>query len=394
MAGTSAIVFLPDDTARTGLEQPLMLTPVAGSPLLAWLCGAMYRAGVRRMLLVCRQPWTAKALEACPRTIAVTTAAAADASDSLHVFLTTAEAWEDVVTVIPGPVVFDRWTAFCAGPEPAGDARTPCGVRDVPREALLEALEQQDGEFDFIQIIQSSGVAYTDADGLYPLSAPSELTAWRTTLQTARVRELEACGADVWDPRTLWAGPEVTVGEGTQLLPGVILRGATCVGPDCTIGPDSVLTDAVIGAAAVVNASQVTGSTLGAHAQVGPYASVGPGAKLGERAVVGPFVQVSGSTLEADARLEGLNHVANAELAQGAVFAPGAVTAAQEGPVKLAENACAGANATLTGPVTLGAEAAAAAGSTITEDVPDGAMGSSAGRQSVLKDYLHRRNKK
>ena len=40
MIGMSAVIFIPDDTAKTGYPQPLMLQSVMGAPLLAWLANA------------------------------------------------------------------------------------------------------------------------------------------------------------------------------------------------------------------------------------------------------------------------------------------------------------------------------------------------------------------
>ena len=36
MPGMSAVIFVPDDTAKTGLPRPLLLQQVLGAPLLAW----------------------------------------------------------------------------------------------------------------------------------------------------------------------------------------------------------------------------------------------------------------------------------------------------------------------------------------------------------------------
>ena len=53
MIGMSAVIFIPDDTAKTGYPQPLMLQSVMGAPLLAWLANALFDSGVGRFFLVC-----------------------------------------------------------------------------------------------------------------------------------------------------------------------------------------------------------------------------------------------------------------------------------------------------------------------------------------------------
>ena len=41
MGGTSAVIFVPDDTNKTGYSRPLMLSRIMGSPLLSWLVSAL-----------------------------------------------------------------------------------------------------------------------------------------------------------------------------------------------------------------------------------------------------------------------------------------------------------------------------------------------------------------
>ena len=45
MQERAAVIFIPDDTGKTGLKQPLMLMDVCGSPLLAWTAGALADGG-------------------------------------------------------------------------------------------------------------------------------------------------------------------------------------------------------------------------------------------------------------------------------------------------------------------------------------------------------------
>ena len=61
MIGMSAVIFIPDDTAKTGYPQPLMLQSVMGAPLLAWLANALFDSGVGRFFLVWRRGTAAQA---------------------------------------------------------------------------------------------------------------------------------------------------------------------------------------------------------------------------------------------------------------------------------------------------------------------------------------------
>ena len=52
MTGTSAVIFVPDDTNKTGYGRPLMLSRIMGSPLLSWLVSALIARGAGRFFLV------------------------------------------------------------------------------------------------------------------------------------------------------------------------------------------------------------------------------------------------------------------------------------------------------------------------------------------------------
>ena len=59
--GASVVVFVPDDTRKTGREEPLMLERVQGVPLLAWLVAALAQSGARRFFLVAQAGWMSRA---------------------------------------------------------------------------------------------------------------------------------------------------------------------------------------------------------------------------------------------------------------------------------------------------------------------------------------------
>ena len=66
--------------------------------------------------------------------------------------------------------------------------------------------------------------------------------------------ELIARAATLNSERMVLIGPDVTIGGGTELDPGVILKGKTAVGRNCRIGHGIVLEDAVIGDGARITA--------------------------------------------------------------------------------------------------------------------------------------------
>ena len=80
---------------------------------------------------------------------------------------------------------------------------------------------------------------------------------------------LLASGVLMMDPSAVWVEDEVTVGEGTLLLPGTILRGRTVIGRHCEIGPNTMLVNCTVGNRVTVNSSQCFDSTVEDGAEVG-----------------------------------------------------------------------------------------------------------------------------
>ena len=106
MAGLSAVIFVPDDTSKTGFPQPMMLQSIHGTALLAWLADALFDSGIGRFFLVCHDRYVDTARKCLPAQAEVLTTAEANPADLLHVFLSTADENEDEITIVAGPAVY------------------------------------------------------------------------------------------------------------------------------------------------------------------------------------------------------------------------------------------------------------------------------------------------
>ncbi|MBQ3940320.1 MAG: NTP transferase domain-containing protein [Oscillospiraceae bacterium] len=69
----------------------------------------------------------------------------------------------------------------------------------------------------------------------------------------------------------------VTIGAGTEILPGTILRGKTVIGENCVIGPNCLLTDTTVGDRAVLNTVQAESARIDADAKLGPFVHIPSG---------------------------------------------------------------------------------------------------------------------
>lgn len=385
MAARSAVIFIPNDTAKTGTAQPMMLQRVMGTPLLSWLSTSLCSCGISRFFLVCRSQYLDAAKACFPDGAALTCAADQDAPDLLHVFLSTAEEREDEVLVITGPVVCIPARAAIGG-EDCTDA--PTGACTVQRTALMNVLDEK---FSFMDFLSRNGTPCTEQEGFFAVNAPDELADWQPILKRLCLYELAAAGVEIWDYDNCYIEPSVRVGSGTQILPGTILRGKTVIGENCRIGPNALLENAAVGSGTSVNASQIYDSSVGAGTTVGPFAYVRPGCTVGDHVRVGDFVELKNSVIGNGTKISHLTYVGDSDVGERINFGCGTVTVNYDRAGKyrtvIEDDAFIGCNTNLIAPVTVGQGAYIGAGSTITENIPPQALGIARARQNIKKDW-------
>lgn len=210
--------------------------------------------------------------------------------------------------------------------------------------------------------------------------------------------ELMEAGVRMVDPSSVYVAEGVIIGAGTLLLPGVILRGETEIGSDCTIGPFTMITDCKIGDGVTINQSQCNQSTLRDGAQVGPFAYIRPNCTVGERVRVGDFVELKNSNLGAGTKVPHLSYVGDSDVGERVNIGCGTVTVNYDGNTKhrttIGDDCFVGCNTNLVAPVTMGAGSYSAAGSTITDDVAPDALAVARARQVERAGWAARHREK
>lgn len=185
-------------------------------------------------------------------------------------------------------------------------------------------------------------------------------------------------GVNVLDIDSTYIDPRVTIGAGTTILPGTILRGHTVIGAGCEIGPNAMIVDCEIGDGCVVNASQAYESVLGRQVQVGPYAHIRPHCQVGDGCKVGAYVEIKNAVFGRGTKLSHLTYVGDADVGSGVNFGCGTITSNYDGFRKhrtvIGDNAFIGCNTNLVPPVTVHDGAYIAAGTTVTRDVEADAL--------------------
>lgn len=376
MVEKSAVIFIPDDTAKTGCAQPLMLQRVMGTPLLRWLVDALFDQGVSRYYLVCHDKFLQEAKHCFPVQVTLQRAKDQDAADLLHVFLSTADEAEQSLLVITGPCVYLPSAA------PSADENAPkhaCVCR-VSRTALMDALDEH---FSFARVLLESGTACTDCDGMYTVSGVQDLAYWQPLMKRDLLHRLAHQGVGIWDFENCYVEPGVCVGIGTQLMPGSILQGKTVVGRDCVIGPNARLVNATVGSAVQINASQVSDSVIGSDVTIGPFANIHSDCIIGGRTRVGSFVELRKVKSEEGCSIARLSYLSDMDIGRGSRIHSALAVPAEEGERRtvMGNDVCVGGGAQLIGALHLGAGAHVAAGSTVTEDVPERTLAVARTRQ-------------
>ncbi len=385
MPGLSAVVFVPDDTAKTGYSRPMMLQSIMGTPLLSWLASSLSAGGVGRFFLVCHERFLSACRACFPADTELMCARSEDTPDQLHVFLSTADEQEEDIIVVTGPAVI---TPFASDEEEFDAPPVPSGVTSVSKQALMEAL---DDRFIFTDFLKDRGVPYTDRDGVYAVSSMQQLAEWKPVLGREVLYRLAQNGVTIWDLDNTYIEPTVVVGAGTEILPGTILRGTTSIADGCRIGPNAYLENVRVGTGSTVNASQAYDAVIGSDTTVGPFAYLRPGTQVGSGCRVGDFVEVKNSVIGDGTKISHLTYVGDSDVGRNVNFGCGTVTVNYDRVTKsrtiIGDDAFIGCNTNLIAPVQVGANAYIAAGSTITSDVPDAALAIARARQSNKKDW-------
>ena len=363
-----AVLIMEEDAMVPAHSKPLMLEDVMFCPILTWMGGRLRADGVQRFFIVCG-PRFAKEAEACfPEEADVTVS---ERQEDLADFLNT----PDTVSVLLRPAL----PMEEAGP---GFAYAASGYE--LQEAWKDGLNNR---VDAAELLS----------GWVPVFSLETVAELEMQLRDRIAKRHIQSGVRIMDPSAVYIDPRVSIGRGTVVLPGSILRGETAVGRNCVIGPGAVLRDCAVGDETEVNASQVNESVIGSRTHVGPFAYIRPGCAIGDDIKVGDFVELKNSTIGDGTKISHLTYVGDSDVGKKVNFGCGTVTTNYDGFKKyrctIGDNVFLGCNTNLVAPVTVGDGSYTAAGSTVTEEVPPDALAVARSRQRNIEGWAARRRK-
>ena len=254
---------------------------------------------------------------------------------------------------------------------------------------------------DAVALIEKNGgrtdaVKASDPSEFQGINDPRQLAAASEVMKSRIIEEWLDRGVRFSDTGSAWIGPKVSIGEDTEICPGVQLLGETSVGSACRIGSFTVLEDSEIGDNVEITGSvRIRKSMVGDGSTVGPYVFIRDGAVLFENVHVGRFVEIKKSTVRKGAKVPHLSYVGDADIGEGTNIGAGTITCNYDGEkknfTKIGNNCFVGSDTMLVAPVTLGDDVVTAAGSVITHDIPDGALGVARAKQVNIEGWSSRR---
>ena len=262
------------------------------------------------------------------------------------------------------------------------------------------------GEFyltDLFEMAAKDGraraVLAPDAECCVGVNTQAELAIAAALLRERKMAALLESGVTVIDPYHTYIDVTASVGAGTIVEPGVLVRGSTKIAKDCRIGAGAVIVDSAIEAGAeILPYSVIEESRVGPGAHVGPMAHLRPGSRIGKGAKVGNFVETKKAELGEGAKANHLSYLGDAKIGAGANIGAGTITCNYDGTEKhlteIGAGAFIGSDTQLVAPVKVGKGAYVGSGTTVTKNVPEGALALSRAPQTNVPGWAKRKRKK
>lgn len=197
------------------------------------------------------------------------------------------------------------------------------------------------------------------------------------------------------DWKAAYIDPDVVIGKGTIIEPGVLIQGKSIIGQDCLIGSGSKIIDSQIDDQVKILSSQIVESQLGQGTTVGPFANLRPKSNVGQNVRIGDFVEIKNSNIGDGAKISHLTYVGDGDVGERVNLGCGVVFVNYDGFEKnrtvVKEDAFIGCNVNLVAPVTVEKEGYVAAGTTVTKDVPEGALSVGRAKTEIIPGWVKRR---
>ncbi len=266
---------------------------------------------------------------------------------------------------------------------------------DLLRDALAETdCDNAQGEYyltDMVAFARRQGAATSiydvvDSREILGINTRSDLIQLETFMAARISRYWLDNGVTVRSSETVLIGPDVKIGQDSEISPGVSLLGATTIGDDCYVGAGAQIKNSIISDNVDIKPySVLEDAEIGEWAMIGPFARIRPGSVIGAEAKIGNFVETKKVNFGKGAKASHLAYIGDAEVGAGSNLGAGTITCNYDGFNKfktvIGKRVFVGSDSQLVAPVTLGDDVLVGAGSTVTKNVAANAIVTTRTRQ-------------
>ena len=253
---------------------------------------------------------------------------------------------------------------------------------------------------DMVELMRSEGLAVgrvfvEDPNEMLGVNSRAQLAEATKAMQLRINAQLMAAGVTMLDPNLVWVGPDVKVGQDTELWPLTFLFGETTIGKGDVVGPNTRLTDVTVGDDCRLEETVAIESVIEDGVTCGPRAYLRPGTHLMPGAHVGTSVEIKNSTIGEGSKVPHLSYIGDTTMGSGVNIGAASVTCNYDGSKKhrttIGNDVFIGSDTMMVAPVSIGDGAITGAASCITKDVPAGALGIERSEQRIIEGYTEKR---
>ncbi|HEX2859384.1 MAG TPA: bifunctional UDP-N-acetylglucosamine diphosphorylase/glucosamine-1-phosphate N-acetyltransferase GlmU [Alphaproteobacteria bacterium] len=264
------------------------------------------------------------------------------------------------------------------------------GIYTLPAAALWPLLRQlkpnnKQGELYLTDIIELAAKAKLKVN-VVPVEATRELMGINTRQELANM-EMEVQdqlrsmhmenGVTLLDPYTVYFAMDTDIANDVVIEPNVVF------------GPKVIVDSNVL----IRAFSHVEGAHIGKGSTVGPFARLRPGAELAGGVHIGNFVEIKNSTVGAGSKVNHLSYIGDTTMGADVNVGAGSITAnynkktGKKSKTIIGDGASLGSHTTLVAPVTMGKNAVTGAGTVVRESIEPGALAVAKPHVLVKKNY-------
>ena len=269
---------------------------------------------------------------------------------------------------------------------------------DLLRRALAETnCDNAQGEYyltDMVAFARREGVPMAisdiiDSREILGINTREDLVDLEKIMALRICYHWLANGVTVRFPETVSIGPCVTLGQDTEIEPGVSLSGQTEIGQSCHIGTGVLIKNCKIGDRVEIKPySVLEDAVVEEDSQIGPFARLRPGTEIGAGAKIGNFVETKKARFGKGAKASHLAYIGDAEVGEHSNLGAGTITCNYDGfnkfKTEIGQRVFVGSDSQLVAPLKLGDDVLVGAGSTVTRDVADNGLVTTRTRQKEL----------